>query len=105
MNMESNLPMIGASGAVSGCMGAAVRFAFTPGAMGTGVQRPALPLVQSFQNRGVLAFVVLWFVFNWLFGSGVVPLACVENQIAWEAHAGGFVFGLLAFRLFDPVQS
>ena len=105
LNMESNLPMIGASGAVSGCMGAAVRFAFTPNARGNDVQRPALSLVQSLQNRGVLAFVVLWFVFNWLFGSGIVPLAGVENQIAWEAHAGGFIFGLLAFRLFDPVQT
>ncbi len=102
-NIGSNAPVIGASGAVSACMGAAVRFAFTPNARGEAVQRPALSLVQSLQNRGILAFVVLWFVFNWLFGAGVVPLPGVEGQIAWEAHVGGFVFGLLAFRLFDPV--
>ena len=28
-----------------------------------------------------------------------------ENQsVAWEAHVGGFLAGLLLFSLFDPVQ-
>ncbi|MEE9313765.1 MAG: rhomboid family intramembrane serine protease [Rhizobiaceae bacterium] len=94
-------PVIGASGAVSACMGAAVRFAFTPGRpISEATNAPALSLIQSLANRSIMTFVVLWFVMNWLFGAGVVPLG-VEAQIAWEAHMGGFLLGWLGFALFD----
>jgi len=34
-----------------------------------------------------------------------VPLLVGEGQsIAWEAHVGGFLAGLLLFSVFDPVQ-
>lgn len=103
-NPQSAAPMIGASGGVSACMGAAIRFAFSPRLTQQIEDRPALSLVQSLQNRGILSFVVLWFAFNWLFGSGVVQLAGAESPIAWQAHMGGFIFGLLAFKLFDPIR-
>ena len=99
----ANTPVIGASGAVSACMGAAVRFAFAPGQpMDVAVRRPALSLLQSLQNRSIMTFVVIWFVFNFLAGYGIIPLS-VDGQIAWEAHMGGFLFGWLGFALFDPV--
>ena len=99
----SNVPVIGASGAVSACMGAAVRFAFAPGQpIEVAITRPAVSLVQSLRNRGIMAFVIIWFLFNFLAGSGILPLG-VEGQIAWEAHMGGFLFGWLGFALFDPV--
>jgi len=101
-NSQSAAPMIGASGGISACMGAAIRFAFSPRLTSQAENRPALSLIQSLQNRGILTFVVLWFAFNWLFGAGIVQLAGVESPIAWQAHMGGFVFGLLAFKLFDP---
>lgn len=100
-----NAPVIGASGAVSACMGAAVRFAFAPGQpMQLALIRPALPLVQSLKNRSIMTFVIIWFGFNFLFGSGILPLG-VDAQIAWEAHMGGFLFGWLLFALFDPVRA
>ena len=98
---SSNVPVIGASGAVSACMGAAVRFAFTPGRpMSEVSSAPALSLIQSLGNRGIMTFVVIWFALNWLFGAGIIPLG-VEGSIAWEAHMGGFLFGWLGFALFD----
>jgi membrane associated rhomboid family serine protease len=30
------------------------------------------------------------------------PLGIVDASIAWEAHIGGFVVGLLLFPLLDP---
>ena len=33
--------------------------------------------------------------------SGFVPVA--EGPIAWQAHVGGFLAGLLCFPLLDPV--
>ena len=102
-HMDGNSPVIGASGAVSACMGAAVRFAFAPGQpMEIAIRRPALSLIQSLQNRSIMTFVVIWFAFNFLAGSGIIPLG-VEGQIAWEAHMGGFLFGWLFFAAFDPV--
>ncbi|MFD0915567.1 rhomboid family intramembrane serine protease [Pseudahrensia aquimaris] len=102
-NATSASPVIGASGAVSACMGAAVRFGFAPNDPRSGAMRPSMSLLQSLSNPGILIFVVIWFAFNWLFGAGVVPMPGVEGQIAWEAHMGGFLFGLLAFAPFDPV--
>lgn len=101
-NWSSFQPVIGASGAVSACMGAAIRFAFAPNELAHSVRRPPLGIVQSLQNRTIMVFVIVWFAFNWLFGAGIVPIPGVEGQIAWEAHMGGFLFGMLAFRLFDP---
>ncbi len=102
---QSIVPVIGASGAVSACMGAAIRFAFVPGrSMSSVSSTPALTLVQSLSNRQVLMFVGVWFAFNWLFGSGVLPIMGADVSIAWEAHMGGFLFGWLAFGLFDPVK-
>ncbi|MEL6946354.1 MAG: rhomboid family intramembrane serine protease [Pseudomonadota bacterium] len=101
-HVDAVIPVIGASGAVSACMGAAVRFAFS----GRGVTNSPetarrLSLVESFRNPTVLGFVGIWFALNWLFGSGVIPIPGAEGQIAWQAHVGGFLFGLLAFSLFD----
>ncbi|MGI9366697.1 MAG: rhomboid family intramembrane serine protease [Rhizobiaceae bacterium] len=100
----SNTPVIGASGAVSACMGAAVRFAFVPGrSIEMALRTPALSLVQSLQNRTIMTFVIVWFAFNFLVGAGIIPLG-IDGQIAWEAHMGGFLFGWLCFGFFDPVK-
>jgi membrane associated rhomboid family serine protease len=40
-------------------------------------------------------------VLNAVFGLGVVSIAGTEGNIAWEAHIGGFLFGLLCFGFFD----
>lgn len=107
------VPMIGASGAVSGFMGAAIRFAFTPGGPlslfgridpEAAVRAPAVGIVRAFMNRSVQMFVGIWFVVNIVFGAGLVTLDAAGGGIAWEAHIGGFLAGLLLFRLFDPIR-
>jgi membrane associated rhomboid family serine protease len=62
---------------------------------------PALPLSCTLREPRVLIFVVVWFVINLLFG--MVPLGPDQPPVAWEAHIGGFLAGLLLFSLFDPV--
>ena len=42
---------------------------------------------------------------NLLFGLGSISMAGVEQAIAWQAHIGGFLAGLLAFAAFDPIRS
>ena len=53
----------------------------------------------------VLAFLVVWFALNLIFGIGSLSLDGGDQEIAWQAHIGGFLAGLLAFALFDPVKA
>ncbi|MFL9824943.1 rhomboid family intramembrane serine protease [Rhodoplanes sp. SY1] len=105
------LPMIGASAAISGFMAAAIRFVFQVGGP-LGVFRntdhtaylvPAAPLVDTLKDPRILGFLVVWFGLNILFGLGSVGMLGVEQPVAWQAHIGGFIAGLLLFPLFDPV--
>lgn len=99
-------PVVGASAAISGTMAAIVRFAFTPGArLGDygaidGREARTAPLSQLGENRQALFFLIVWFGANFFFGA--FPAAAGSSEpIAWEAHLGGFLFGLLAFGAFD----
>jgi membrane associated rhomboid family serine protease len=93
-NPSSVIPMVGASGAISGVMGAYlilypnVRvFAMVP--LGFFLTSVALP-----------AWVMLgyWFVIQ--FVSGLVTIAGDMGGIAFWAHVGGFVAGLALIKLF-----
>lgn len=104
-------PMVGASAAISGCMAAAIRFVFQAGgplglirgqSEGSYV-RPAAPLSVTLRDGRVLVFLGVWFGLNLLFGIGSISLGDGEQTIAWEAHIGGFLAGLLLFPAFDPV--
>jgi membrane associated rhomboid family serine protease len=111
-------PLIGASAADSAMMAAATRFIFEPGApLGSqqGVSlsadqtdslRPAPPLAQLLRQRRPLGFIAIWMATNVIFGAGAQILGASDSPIAWVAHIGGFVAGLVAFPLFDrpPVQ-
>jgi membrane associated rhomboid family serine protease len=104
------LPMVGASAAISGAMAAAARFAFQRGGplelwrdRAEACRVPAASLAASLRDPRVLAFLLVWFGINILFGVFSVGMAGVEQAIAWQAHIGGFLAGLLAFAAFDPV--
>jgi membrane associated rhomboid family serine protease len=103
--------VIGASGAVSGMMAAVARFAFSPGGPLAGGRRaagdriPAESFMAMLRNRRAVTFILVWFAINLLFGlvAGLVP--GVSGPIAWEAHIGGFVVGLVLFPFLDPGPS
>jgi membrane associated rhomboid family serine protease len=103
-------PMIGASAAISGAMAAAMRFAFQRGGplgllRGADEQAyrvPAVPLTGVLSDARVLIFVAVWFGINILFGLGSLPITGSEQTVAWQAHIGGFLAGLLLFSWFDP---
>jgi membrane associated rhomboid family serine protease len=51
-----------------------------------------------------LMFLGVWIGLNALFGLGSVSIGEAAGQeIAWQAHIGGFLAGLLLFNAFDPV--
>jgi membrane associated rhomboid family serine protease len=104
-------PMIGASASVSGTMAAAIRFAFVKGSFlslsrGDGeaaAKVPALSLMRALRNGRVLAFLTIWFGVNIIFGLGSIAIGADGAVVAWQAHIGGFLAGLVLFSLFDPV--
>lgn len=103
-------PMIGASAAISGTMAAAMRFAFQRGGplglLGrtdeSAYRVPAIPLRGVLTDARVVLFLVVWFGINILFGIGSLPITGSEQTVAWQAHIGGFLAGLLLFSWFDP---
>jgi membrane associated rhomboid family serine protease len=106
------LPMVGASAAISGAMAAAARFAFQRGGplemwrdRADACRVPAAPLSVSLRDPRVIAFLLVWFGVNILFGVFSMGIPGVEQAIAWQAHIGGFLAGLLAFAAFDPVPA
>ncbi|ACB94587.1 rhomboid family intramembrane serine protease [Beijerinckia indica] len=113
-HMADLQPIVGASAVVSAAMAAAIRFVFQPGAPLGGTlgfsdvegddlyRQPALPLRDVFSDRQALTFLAFWFLSNFLFGVMPGSLGLTDATIAWEAHIGGFLFGLIAFRWFDP---
>lgn len=103
------VPMVGASGAVSGLMGGAFRFFFNhtdarqfdPDADPRDVRR--MTLRETFTDRRVLTMIAIWVALNFI-SAAASFLITSGAGIAWEAHLGGFVFGILGFSLFDPPQ-
>lgn len=106
-------PMIGASGSISGTMGAAARFAFQRGGPldswrvsgESAYHMPAAPLSIALRDPRVLGFLGAWFGLNLLFGIGSWSMVGEDQTVAWEAHVGGFLAGLLLFAIFDPIAS
>jgi membrane associated rhomboid family serine protease len=104
-------PTIGASAGVSGAMAAAARFVFERGGPLDFAhadrehvdQIPAAPLLVALRNPRVVTFLAVWFGLNLLFGLGSWNFTAENQTVAWEAHVGGFVAGLLLFSVFDPI--
>ena len=110
----SVVPVIGASGAISGLMGGAVRFVFLAdgpiGGLGGQRGRSSAPRAQmsigaALRDRRILIFVGVWIALNFIFGIGSISPSGEVTDIAWIAHLGGFLAGLLFFGIFDGHRS
>lgn len=106
------VPMIGTSAAISGAMAAAMRFIFQPGSplgvrgdhVENGYHAPAASLWATLRDFRFLMFVGVWIGLNALFGFGTLPMGLEQGQeVAWQAHLGGFFAGLVLFNAFDPI--
>jgi membrane associated rhomboid family serine protease len=93
------MPLVGASGAIAGVMGA--YFILFPGAR-------VLTLVPIFLFITVIElpayfFLGFWFMLQFLFGtfSSLGPGAAAGG-VAWWAHVGGFLVGVLLLSLLAP---
>lgn len=97
--------VVGASGAISGLMGAAFRFLFVALAHASGGPidthgAPLMPLAATLRDRRILTAVAGWTVLNVVLALGASGLTEAAG-IAWEAHLGGFFAGLLLYGFFE----
>lgn len=95
-NWESRIPTIGASGAIAGVMGA--YFVTYPRARIVTL----IPFFFLFQFAELPAFIFLglWFLMQ-LVSAGLSGGGA--GGIAWWAHVGGFVCGIVLFKLFQAI--
>lgn len=92
-NLNANSPVIGASGAVAGVMGA--YFLLYPHSRILAL----IPIffIPWFIEVPAFIFLGVWFLFQFLSAAGSQGAA---SNVAWWAHIGGFIFGMVTVRLF-----
>jgi len=100
LNWGSPVPVVGASGAISGLMAAALRM--LPG-QAPWAEPGTAPLAPLF-SRQILIFTVVWAAINIVAGITGLGVGGESGLIAWQAHLGGFLAGLLLCGPFDALR-
>ncbi len=90
----STIPSLGASGAISGVLAGYLLL----------FPRNAVHVLIGFQVRPVPALLVIgmWAVFQFVVGAGSLLAPREGGGVAYLAHVGGFVAGLLLIRILSP---
>jgi rhomboid family protein len=100
-NIHSTIPMIGASGAISGVLGAYLIF-FPRSRILTLL--PILFIIPLIHIPAAV-FIIVWFIFQFLSGLATLPAKPGIGGVAFWAHMGGFVSGLILARFFHKKGS
>lgn len=99
LNPYSRVPTVGASGAIAGVMGAyLVKFPHSR-------VLTLVPIFIFFTTFEVPALIILlyWFVIQIFSGIGSVGVSNVsQGGVAWFAHVGGFLAGIILVYLLRP---
>jgi len=92
LNLNSNVPTIGASGAIAGVMGA--YFILHPRSK----ILTLIPIffIPYFLEIPAFYFLGIWFVLQFISAAGSSGQA---GGVAWWAHIGGFLFGILFLKI------
>ena len=97
-NSDSTVPMVGASGAIAGVLGAYM--VLYPRAKITTV----IIIIFFIRLIKLPAIVVLgfWILYQFLYGLSSLAATTGEGGVAWFAHIGGFICGIILIKLFKP---
>jgi membrane associated rhomboid family serine protease len=95
------MPLIGASGAIAGVMGA--YFYLFPGARVLTLF--LIVVIPVFVELPAYFFLGLWFLLQFFYGTfslGATPSGTGAGGVAWWAHVGGFLVGILLLYPLTP---
>jgi len=96
LNIHSEVPVIGASGAIAGVMGAYL--ILYP--MARVLTLIPIFIIPFFVEIPAFFFLGFWFLLQFLSATGGAM-----TGVAWWAHVGGFVFGVVFLKLFHRVPA
>lgn len=96
MAPDSSIPMLGASGAVAGALGAYFCF-FPHHRIKTLIM---LPIFFTIVEISAVFMLGYWIVLQIISGVGSVGLPADQGGVAYFAHIGGFVYGYLFAKMF-----
>jgi len=88
----SNVPNLGASGAIAGMLGAYILM-FPRGKVNVLMGQAVIPMP-------ALVVIGLWFVLQFFSGIGSIATTAETGGVAYMAHIGGFIAGLMLALLF-----
>ena len=98
LHRNSPIPAIGASGAISGVM-AAYMVMFPKSTI---ISFIPIFIIPFFLPIPAIIYIGIWFVGQLLSGTTSLMLSNTATGIAFWAHIGGFIGGLMLYRFFDP---
>ncbi len=81
LSPESSIPVIGASGAISGLFAVAFMIMIEQGMLGPDAKK-----------RGIMPFILLW-------STIIVVFGMMSHDVSWQSHIGGFWGGIGLFHL------
>jgi membrane associated rhomboid family serine protease len=87
------VPSLGASGAISGVLGGYILLHPT--------RRVTVLLFRFLTDVPAYVAIGIWFAFQLISGIGVLGEGSQSGGVAYAAHVGGFVAGLVLIKLFD----
>jgi len=86
-DLSSNIPILGASGAIAGVLGAYV-FMFPKGKVSVLMGRAVIPVP-------ALVFIGLWIILQIFSGIDTIANTANTGGVAYMAHIRGFISGLM----------
>lgn len=109
LQLYSGSVLIGASGGVAGLTGAAMRFVFQPIETArdpeTGeiraLGRKTASFIEMWQSKQARWFTLFWLSINLALPAYGFVMGSEGPMIAWQAHIGGFIVGLMLPSIFD----